>query len=191
MLVKGASLTYSYCASRVYFPNTKPLHYRKAVLASAIQSQCSEWKWNCSILFIYLSESCKQRCDVLIAAPWTSWGLWCKNFYFADDLLESILVLADEYLISRLKRDCEEFMISRIKCNCVQSRVSKTSDSDLLLQYLYLGQTYGLQKITAKTEKQLGGRRHTDLLGLPNYHLPKLENVLRIRVKSLERQQKI
>ena len=92
--------------------------------------------------------------------------------------------MADEYMIYRLKKDCEEFMLCAIGRYRVEHSVA--SNEDLL--YLYLGQTYDLPQITTETERALVNTSHDSLISCPDYNKPDLRDVLRTRVALLEKE---
>ena len=97
--------------------------------------------------------------------------------YFTDSLLEPTVALADEYLITRLKRDCEEFMMGRVDA----------ASSDDLLLYLHLAQTHNISQLRDKSETLLSEVSHRQLSQCPNYNKPDLGKVLRLRMEHQEK----
>ena len=106
-----------------------------------------------------------------------------ENFrsYFADDddlqLLQQTIAVSDEYLITRLKRDCEDAMLDR---------VGHHSDPAETLTYLYYAQKYDMPRIKTKTEEILAGVEYEALEFSPAFGLPELSDVFRQRTEKLE-----
>ena len=97
---------------------------------------------------------------------------------FTDDLLEPVVALADEYLIGRIKRDCEEFMLGHVE----------SASKEEALLYLYLAQTHDIPNLKKKTETLLAKVSHQELSQCSGYSRADLGKILHCRVEELEKQ---